>query len=128
MNRSRLINKIYHGEEFYYEKFKEKYNLREKLLDKCVNGYMTNKGIKEIKLLKHHSDDFLLKGENESQIKKEIIFDNKDENNNLFLNNINDIDYYMKRFLFDRYDDKKNSSTEDYYKDLLKIYDMINNQ
>ena len=59
---------------------------------------------------------------------KDIIFDKKDESNSLFLNNMNDINYYLKRFLFDGYDDKKNNSTEDYYRDLLKMYEIINNQ
>ncbi len=115
MNRSRLINMNLRGEEFDYEKFNEKRKLRQKLLDKSIYGYMTKNGIKEITLLKYNSDDFLLKEENESQINKDIIFDNKDKSNSLFLNNMNDINYYLKRFLFDGYDDKKNSSTEDYY-------------
>ena len=124
MNRSRLININFHGEKFDYEKFNEKYKLRTKLLDKCIYGYMTKNGIKEIKLSKHNYNDFLLKGENESPIYKDIIFDKKDKSNSLFLNNMNDINYYLKRFLFDGYDDKKNSSIEDYYRDLLKIYDI----
>jgi len=126
MNRVRLININFREEEFDYKKFNEKSKLRQKLLDKSIYGYMNKNGIKEIKLFKYNSDDFLLKEENE--INKDIIFDNKDKSNSLFLNNMNDINYYLKRFLFDGYDDKKNSSTEDYYRDLLKMYDIINNQ
>ena len=88
---------------------------------------MTKKGIKKIKLLKCNSDYFLYEEKKEKQTNPDIIFNNMDESNSLFLNNYNDINYDLKRFLFDGYNDKKNSSIDDYYRDLFKLLNQINN-
>ena len=127
MNRARLINENYYKNKFDYEKFNEKYKVREKLWNKYIYNYMTKKGTEKIKLLKRNSDHFLFKEKNEKQTNPDIIFDNKDESNSLFLNNYDDINYDLKRFLFDGYDEKKTCSIEDYYRDILKMINQINN-
>ena len=92
-----------------------------------IYNYMTKKGIEKIKLLKRNSDEFLFKEKKEKQINPEIIFDNKDKSNSIFLNKYSDMNCSLKRFLFEGYDDKRNISIEDYYKDLLKMFNQINN-
>jgi hypothetical protein len=125
MNISRLIESNHYKKKFNYYQFNEKYELREELIKESKFDYMTKKGAIEIKISKDDSKNNLISddsfdGKNNNEMK--IMLCNRNNNNSLFSNNYDSINSSLKRFIFEGYDEKKNSSIEEYYNDLLKIF------
>ena len=120
MNISRLINTNYY-KNFNYVKFKEKFRLRSQLIQSSKYDYMSKKGIDKINISSTTSRNFLILDNhyNENSNEINIVFNHKNKNDSLFSNNYENINNSLKRFIFEGYDDKKNTSTDEYYNDLM---------
>ena len=127
MNISRLINENFYKEKFNYERFNQKYKLRNELIKISKYDYINKKGIKKIDINSNKKLKSLLLNtdtDEEETKKNSVIFNNKNKGNNIFLNNYNDIENSLKTFLFEGYDDKRSFSSEEYYNDLLKLFPL----
>ena len=122
MNISKLISRNYF-DNFNYKKFNQKYNLRNKLIKEQKYDYMTRKGPKIINISKVDPKCFFIIDNSYYDNEIKIMLNNrKNNNNNLFSNNYDSINSSLKRFIFEGYDEKKNSSIEEYYNDLLRFF------
>ena len=124
-NILREINKKIYNDKFDYKLFHKKDKLRKELVELSKYDYMTKEGIQKIYLNETSHKNFLLIediDDNDSNEKEEknLVFDNRYRNNNIFVSNYNMLNLSIQRFLFKGYNDD-NISKEDYYNDLLKL-------
>ena len=120
LNISRLLQGKLYKNKFKYEKFKEKYFVRKKLLNEHKYDYISRRYEYKIDILTRENN---YSSKEIKNIKNEVYLDIKSQLS-IFKNSYNNCSTYLKRFFFDGYEENKISINDEYYTDLSKIYEF----
>ena len=120
LNISRLLKYLLYKEKFKYKMFKEKYFVRKKLLKEHKYNFISKQFEYKINILtkKNNYGSEEIKG-----VKNEVYLDIKSKLS-IFKNSYNNCNAYLRRFLYDGYEENKISIIDEYYTDITKIYEF----